>query len=264
MEAVDDTAVQEGHDREAAPEHERARLGEEPPDAPEHLARRRSVEARDEPHGRDRERNGAGSGGREPAGEKSEPAARDEDPHDLGLRPRRHDARPDEDGPEEAIGGERHLHELPRAPRDDRDDRRTDAVERPLHPRQATVTDVERGQDEHHQERGENEGESHERRAEHAGTHPAEVDRELRGQRTGRELREGEPLLVVLGRDPTPSLDEVALHVPTERDRAAKAERPEAKEVSQEIPDRIGFDRRGRPGLDHPHDRAPCDRRAMS
>ena len=67
--------------------------------------------------------------------------------------------------------------------------------------------------------------------------HPAEVDRELRGERARRELREREALDVVLLRDPAPSLDEVALHVPGERDRPAEAERPQAQEVHQERPE---------------------------
>jgi hypothetical protein len=50
-----------------------------------------------------------------------------------------------------------------------------------------------------------------------------------------RELRERESLLVVLGRDPAASLDEVALHVAAERDEAAKAERAEADEVHEKL-----------------------------
>ena len=67
---------------------------------------------------------------------------------------------------------------------------------------------------------------------EHAVVEPAEVDRELRGERPRGELREREPFLVVLERDPAPALDEVALHVADERDRPTEAEGTEAEEVA--------------------------------
>ncbi len=68
---------------------------------------------------------------------------------------------------------------------------------------------------------------------------PAEVDGELRRQWPGSELREGEAFLVVLERDPAAALDEVALHVADERDRAPKARRAEMEEIDDEISKRI-------------------------
>src|SRR5262249_16012550 len=63
----------------------------------------------------------------------------------------------------------------------------------------------------------------------------AQVDRERRGERPRRELREGEALEIVLLLDPPSPLDEVGLHVAGERDRPAKAECAEAKEVAREV-----------------------------
>ena len=137
--------------------------------------------------------------------------------------------------PQQPVAAERSLHELVDAPRDDRDDGRADPVERTLHPRQAAVREVERREDEDHDERRQHERDRDERGAEHAMVEPPEVDRELCRERPGRELRQGEALLVVLQRDPSPPLDEVALHVADERDRAAESGRPEVQEVDAEI-----------------------------
>src|SRR5262249_49762536 len=65
--------------------------------------------------------------------------------------------------------------------------------------------------------------------------HPAEIDRELRGERTRRELRQRQALEVVLLLDPAAPLDEVALHVARERDWPAEAEGPEREEVAGEV-----------------------------
>src|SRR5207253_10499868 len=64
---------------------------------------------------------------------------------------------------------------------------------------------------------------------------PSEVDRELRRERPRCELREGEPLDVVLPRDPAALVDEVALHVADERDRSAEPECAEADEVAEQL-----------------------------
>src|SRR5205085_10869983 len=62
--------------------------------------------------------------------------------------------------------------------------------------------------------------------------------RELRGERSRRELREREPLDVVLLADPPLALDEVALHVTRERDRPAEPDGPELQEVTDEAAQR--------------------------
>ena len=88
----------------------------------------------------------------------------------------------------------------------------------------------------HHEERGQYERESDERRAEHAPPHPADVDRKLGGERSGRKLREREPLHVVFARYPASALDEVPLHVARQSNRAAKAERAQVQKVAHELP----------------------------
>src|SRR5439155_10583636 len=66
------------------------------------------------------------------------------------------------------------------------------------------------------------------------------------------ELREGEPLDVVLPRDPAALVDEVALHVADERDRSAEAECAEAEEIAEQLTEaarrRRGRHRLGRGG----------------
>src|SRR5439155_10298979 len=145
-----------------------------------------------------------------------------------------------------------HVDQLPRAPGDDRDHRSPDAVENALHPREPAVAEVERREREHHEERRQDEGDAHQRRPGHAGAHPSEVDRELRRERPRRELREGEPLDVVLPRDPAALVDEVALHVADERDRSAEAECAEAEEIAEQLTEaarrRRGRHRLGRRG----------------
>jgi hypothetical protein len=150
VEAVDDSAVEEWDDGEPASKDEGPCLSEEPPDTPEDVRRRRPVEPGHEPDGREHE-GGRATGSPD---EQREHAAADEDPHHFRLRPGRDEGGDEEDAPEEAVLRERHLHELPRAPRDDGDDGRADAVERALHPGEPAEAEVERGEREHHDERG--------------------------------------------------------------------------------------------------------------
>src|SRR5262249_55573948 len=73
-------------------------------------------------------------------------------------------------------------------------------------------------------------------RACNASTHPAEIHRELRRQGTRRELRQRQPLDIVLLRDPPAVLDQVALHVSRPRDRSPEAQRAQLQEVARELP----------------------------
>ena len=57
-------------------------------------------------------------------------------------------------------------------------------------------------------------------------------------ERAGGKLREREPLLVVVWRDPPTLVHEIALHVASERDRSAEPQRAELEEVSDELPER--------------------------
>src|SRR5581483_14646 len=82
--------------------------------------------------------------------------------------------------------------------RADSHDGRADAVEHRLHPAKTVESDIRRGQRPDHQERRKNEGGTRNRRADDAAAHVAEVHRELRGERSRSELREGEALDVIV------------------------------------------------------------------
>jgi hypothetical protein len=162
-------------------------------------------------------------------------AAREEQPRDLRLGPRRHQRAREEDRPRDAVAADGRDHELPRAPPDDGDHRGADAVEGALHPREPAVREVDRGQRQHHHERRQHERRRDQRRSERPGLQPAEPDRKLRRERPRRELGEREPFDVVALREPAALLDEVALHVADERDRAPEAEGSQAQEVAEQL-----------------------------
>jgi len=63
----------------------------------------------------------------------------------------------------------------------------------------------------------------------------AEPHRQLRHERARHRLRDREALEVLLLRDPAAPLDQIALHVPGERDRAAEAESAQPQEVARDI-----------------------------
>ena len=65
-------------------------------------------------------------------------------------------------------------------------------------------------------------------------THP-EIDRQLRRERTRRQLCERKAFLVILLGDPATTLDEVSLHVAGKRDRTAEAESAQSQEVGHEL-----------------------------
>ena len=120
----------------------------------------------------------------------------------------------------------RELHQLDDASQDDRDDGRTDTVKDTTHPAVPPSAHVKRRQHEDHQERRQHEREPDERRTEHAAAHPTQVDSELSRERARGQLGESQPLHVVLPRDPAPTLDQVALHVPRQRDGTAETKGP--------------------------------------
>src|SRR5207247_10103968 len=86
-------------------------------------------------------------------------------------------------------------------------------------------------------ERRQNERERRRGRAPKPAADVPEPHRELRRERTGQRLCCREALEVLLLRDPTASLDEVALHRRGERDRSAEAERTESQEVPRQVAD---------------------------
>src|ERR1700738_955805 len=71
--------------------------------------------------------------------EQDDYAAQDEEAPDLVLRPRGHQGHEAGGGPQQGIAAHGEPHELPRRADDDADHRRADAVERGLHPAEASV-----------------------------------------------------------------------------------------------------------------------------
>ena len=83
--------------------------------------------------------------------------------------------------------------------------------------------------------------------------HVTEVDGQLRGQRTGRQLCQREAFLVVAVGDPPACVHRVAVHVAGQRHRAAEAKGAEPQEVQHDLPERVvrGFwVEPGKPGGD--------------
>ena len=104
----------------------------------------------------------------------------------------------------------------------------THPIEHGLHPGESSIERVEPAEDDHHQKRWPDKGQSHQGCSQDAIPNVAQVHRELGGQRTRAELGEGQSLLVVSLGDPGSLLDEVTLHIPDERHWTTKAERPQS------------------------------------
>src|SRR5258707_372934 len=80
------------------------------------------------------------------------------------------------------------------------------------------VADIGQAEVDDHEKRGEDESDPHERCADDSIMDVTEIDRKLRGQGAGHELGEGEALLVIGFGDPSPLLDQLAVHVAHEGD----------------------------------------------
>src|SRR5262245_62187591 len=93
-------------------------------------------------------------------------SAQSDDPEQLLLCPGDYSGIRKDNEPKNAVAADAAGQELPRASRDDGDDRRTDAVEGALHPGEPSKSQVERREEEHHQQRRPDEGESYRRCAE--------------------------------------------------------------------------------------------------
>src|SRR5437870_2419601 len=93
--------------------------------------------------------------------------------NDLRLGPGRYQRARREETPEELISAQRHPHEFQHAAGNDGNDGGADPVEEPLHPREPAETDVQLGEDEHHEKRRADERERDQGRAQPAGPHPA-------------------------------------------------------------------------------------------
>src|SRR5215469_17431909 len=98
------------------------------------------------------------------------------------------DSQSSENRPEQPVLAHCCANEFDRAPYDNRDHRRADAVEHPLNPRKAAEMNVKSCQSEHHQERRQDKSNT-----DHRGSHcpcpqPAEIHRELCSERARRKL----------------------------------------------------------------------------
>ena len=60
----------------------------------------------------------------------------------------------------------------------------------------------------------------------------AQIYGELGGEGAGREIGEGEPFAVFVFGDPTTPLDQVAVHVLNQGDRAAETSRTQIEEIA--------------------------------
>ncbi len=126
--------------------------------------------------------------------------------------------------------------ELQRRAGDDADDGSPDAIEKGLHPGKASESDVRGGDTPDHEKRGEHEENGDDRGSGDSAAHIPEIHGELRGERSGSELREREAVDVVLSRDPPALLHQIALHEPRERDGASEPGGAETQEIGVEAP----------------------------
>ena len=131
----------------------------------------------------------------------------DEQDRDLAACHEGDDADDREDRPKAPLVFHRHADELPRTAKDQRNDRRTDAVEERLDDRRPAEGDIQGSDGAHDDERGQDEGDRRRARAPEATTDVSEPHRELRGERARQGLRHREALEVFLLRVPVAALD---------------------------------------------------------
>jgi hypothetical protein len=239
---ADHPAVQERHDRQAGAEHERASLAEVDRDLPQHpgIGRRSGHGG-----GRQRECQGghASSEAREPQLAGSGPDQPDQHPCGqdqqavLGLGDQSDHGDDQEDGGQQPVVAQGAAGELGGLVGDDGDDRGTNAIEQGLEQVQALVGDVGPAGDQDHDERRGREGQADQGGTEQAVAGIAEVDGELGGQGAGGELGQGQAFFVVLLADPPALLDQVAVHVAGEGDRAAEPDGAQGEEVADQWPE---------------------------
>src|SRR6185312_12006089 len=95
----------------------------------------------------------------------------------------------------------------------------------------------------HHAERWDNERYADQGGAKNSVMNVSEVHRQLRSERTRHQLRQREPFFVIRLRNPTTSIDEIAVHVTDQRDRTAETQSPELQYVHDELPQGITWPR---------------------
>jgi len=121
---------------------------------------------------------------------------------------------------------------------DERDDGRAHAVEDRAHRRQPAEMHVEGGQRRHDDDVRQDERPPSGPGAPESAADVGEPDADLDGQRAGQGLADGDALPHLVARHPLPIGDELALHLPHERDGPAEAEEAQAQEVEDELANR--------------------------
>jgi hypothetical protein len=218
------------------------------------MCRTRPGEALDGGQQADRREARRGDGPSQPAAvvHRAEGAGEQEEPDDLGAGDRGHGAQDGGDRPEHRIGPVGRAREFVGGDGDDREYGRADAQEDGVHPGEALVLGVEHRDGGHDHKRRHDEREGNRDGADRAGVEVAEPHRHLRGQRARHRLPDRQRLAELVLREPAPVLDEIALHVADERDRATEPQAAELEEVAHQAAQRprLPTGSRGRLGTD--------------
>jgi hypothetical protein len=158
--------------------------------------------------------------------DQAEGTRKQDQPENLAVRCGGHGADDGGDDPQQRIALVGGAGELVSRDRDDRQHGRSDAEENLMNDGQALVFGVEHGDRCDEQARGQHERDCDGRRPEDTGLQKAEPHRQLSRKRTGHRLREGQTLPVLVPAEPTPPLDQAALHVADQRNRPTKPDEP--------------------------------------
>jgi hypothetical protein len=154
-----------------------------------------------------------------------------EEQHLFGLRKDGHRRHHEVDPPEQWVTSNGSVRQLQGAYGDDTDYAGTNSVEHSLHPGKTTVDGIEPAECNHHQKRRPDKGQSHQGGSRDTIPDIAQVHGQLSSERARRKLGKCQSLFIVSFRNPASLLDEVTLHISNQRDRPAKAERPQAQEI---------------------------------
>ena len=126
------------------------------------------------------------------------------------------------------------LGQFERRARDNPDHGCPNSVKHPLHPGQSSESHVGGREHQHHHERGQHERNSHRSRPKNPGANVTEINRQLSGQRTGRQLCQRQSLNIVFLADPLALIHKILLHVPGKRDWSAETYRTQPQEICGE------------------------------
>lgn len=151
----------------------------------------------------------------------------------------RDDGQQEIDGPKQLVLADAVRRQLFGTDGNDADHRSADAVKYGLHPREAAEMNISPAKRDDHQKRRHHDGDSGQGRAQRAIVNVTHVDAQLRRQRPWRQLGQGKSLFVIGLRDPFAPLDQVAVHIPDQRDRATEARTAKSQHVQDHLPDGV-------------------------